>query len=625
MTRVVTTGLLAWGCSAPAPARYADALHADSPCYDVNLLDGLDTVGPEETLDLFDCLNRAGHLDAWVGVRDAIGEPAVSGDAGAVEVARLFDQVDLSTEGPDANADGATDLLVEAIGGAPAGTWSAQEPPDPADGVLAPLSTALPALGAALRADVARTEFLADVLADPETARWVRSVDAVARSSDPLLSDRDDWLIHLGQSLADARSPGNDRWALATGDSLRDLVAVALAGDDPALSWLAAPLASLLGDPSVRAALPGAIVDLALAGHLGPAGAQLAWLVEVDASGAPLTPDQDSALYRFVRLLDSANGPVTCEIDLILLQIQFFHVDNLAVSVLSILADLDPDSVSGGVDVLGDLLGSELTIALLHGLVDGVDGACDGLTHDIVDDLAAVEAVAGPEADDLLALLVTVLDTAQNGEVDHLADIPDLAAPLLDTGTLRALEELLRDTAAGPVWTDVVGVLPLLLDPAGHGLTAADEPAVDLADVVDLLLWVVDQDATTGTRGWLRLQPILDPLLRDDGTWVSVARAGDLFADPSSRMSTMLDLVPVWLDADPELSVLPDAAEALRDPAVRDPVLSLLATAPVVEAVLASTPDAGHAETPLGWTGRLLVDGTLDEVLLWLDATTSGL
>ncbi len=615
-------------CAPADEARFSDGLHSDSPCYEVNLLDGLDDASPDEFLSLFDCANRFDHLDALVPVRNGLELPASSGDPGAIELVRALngaweDPIG-AFEAPEQLSDdelgqGLLDLFLESVGGRPAHTLSSSDPPDPAQGPLALLGPSVTTTSAALRADVDLSDFLGAMIRDPETARWVRSFSSVASSSDPALADRAAWLPHVGEAIAATRTPGNDRWSYATGDSLRDLVDVVILGPNPALVTVAPALEGLLTDPIVLGALPGALVRLSEDGHLAPAGAQLAWLTNVDAAGDPLGDGDDSALYRFIRLLDEANAPVDCALDLILFEIGFFHVDNLAVSVLSLLADLDPDTVDGGADVLGSLLGSELTLGILHLLIDGVDGTCDGLTHEIVDDLAAVESLSGPEADDLLATLVVLLDVAQEGESDHLWDIPGVAEPLLNTGALRAGEELLRDTAGGSGWTDVVGLLPVLLAPSEFLLSAGDEAAVDLSDAVDLLRWFVAEDETTGQRGWSTIAPVLAPALAQDGLWSAVGRLGELLQDPTSQAARSLDLLPLWLEADPDLKALSAVADLADHPPVRDPTLALLATPELLDTLLATAPVEGHLETPLGWASRLVVDGTLHDVATLVD------
>jgi hypothetical protein len=51
---------------------WQDQLQAESPCYDVNLLDGLDHESTVELWHLFECLNYDGHFDAWLPVVETI-------------------------------------------------------------------------------------------------------------------------------------------------------------------------------------------------------------------------------------------------------------------------------------------------------------------------------------------------------------------------------------------------------------------------------------------------------------------------------------------------------------------------------------------------------------------------
>ena len=64
--RIFAVALLMTGCGADSSeADWSDQVSPAGPCWEVNILDGLDESSTEELHGLFDCLNQGGNLDPF--------------------------------------------------------------------------------------------------------------------------------------------------------------------------------------------------------------------------------------------------------------------------------------------------------------------------------------------------------------------------------------------------------------------------------------------------------------------------------------------------------------------------------------------------------------------------------
>lgn len=624
-------------CGGPTnEPHWSDQLVPDSPCYRVDLLDGLDESSTDELRAAYECVNLHGHVAPFGPAVDALetastrdGRPAGLDLAAAVNHLGEVDVDPFAIAGllvdalrdPEIDPVVFVDVGIELIHGRPAPDVraGAVPPGDLTASLLTPLGPALvPAITVLLDDQLDAVAWLGGVLRDPETDRWLRTITAYLESDDAAVTaPLDRALPNLGRAIGAAASPGNDRWWGASGHSLRDAADVLLVRDvDPVLQVMSPHLAPLVADAAAMQALEDELVRLHDLGALQATPGQLAWMVGVDQHGDPLTdPSEPSALFRFMRLLSSANRPMDCTIDLWITSIDW-SFGNLAVAVLEILADLDPDTAQGTVEIVALLTDNVAADWMLHEAVDL--GVCPALTHDLVDDLVAVDVLTRPEADDLLEVVVGLLRVAKDGgSSNHVPDLVNALASAHDVGATEPVEELFRDVGDLPLIADVVALLPVLADPAGWGITAAGGEPTDLADFLDLVGWVFTVDPESGRTGLERFHPLLRAVMAQDGTWTALDRAGGLLRQEGTALSRLLDLLPAMLALDPELDLVHQLGAALDHPAVSAPLLRTLEAPGVVDALFADAPD--DAEPPLGFVGRLLADGTFDDVLAVVD------
>lgn len=628
-------------CGEPEPPWY-QSLQPDSPCYRVNLADGLDESDTVELRDLFSCLNHHGHLQALVPTVDALEEPASSGDPAGIELARTVNalsgaDLDLMellqgslglVDLPPHAATHGQDVVLELIYAEHHVTvrrkdYDLTDPDNLGGGAVAPLRPVVPVVTSALQQNPDTTDLLADLLIDPETHRWVRTVASWAEASDPSVREPLRGLLpELGRAIVATRSPENDRWSGATGDSLRDLVDAAsrrrARGD--LIEVVSPSVDPMLNDRIVRENLPVELVALHSEGHLEHAARQLTFLTQVDADGWPLTAGQDSALLSLVRLIHDTNKPMRCGVTVFGTRFDF-DLGNLAVFLLRVLADQDPDDVQSAANLVGSVLGSGIGGGVLNAIAD--TGVCDALTPQVALDLQALDRLGQPQARSLTHTLIRLLRVLRYGEADQVQNVVDLLAHAWDHGVVPPLEEVVRDIGPSPVFTHAANLVPVMNRPADFGVTAGDDPAKTLSDLLALSRWLVQRDQ--GRTGWQRLQPLLLPATTYDETWEAIHAVAPVLGNRTSALATAHELLPPLVQADPELRLMQQLSPVLGDPSIIEPALRLANTTPVIDELLATAPSSEHPEVPLAFGAHLIRSGTLDDLFRLIRTITDDL
>jgi hypothetical protein len=627
----------ALGCQA-APESWRDQLQPAGPCYEVNLLDGVDS--DAELHRTFDCLDRRGHLAPLAPTVATIDRPLEEGTVGRALAAALerlpelevdvFGVITLLADALRRDAQPVrvgVDLALELATGRPADAvrGGAVDPRDPevlASGVLVRLAPLLPIVARRLDGDQGPPirGVVADVLQSPETLRWATTFDAYARSTDPRIQPViDRFAGELGHALAATGEPSV--WTGPTGDSLRDTLDMALTGPTPLLDALAEDVVILLTDARVRARLPRMVESLEAGGHLARVPSQIAWMASVDRSARPLRGQEISALAGFLRLLHDTNRPFTCRASVLGIGVDV-DLGNLAVQILRVLSEQDAEFLISTSSILSDVLDAPLTDGALDLLVD--TGLCPVLTDQVIDDIGAVETLKRAEAYDLLVAFLEVLQLLRRGEEDHLQRLADVATLVVDRGASDPITELLRDLGPTPLMSDVVALLAPLTNPAAFQIPS-DDP-VTLDDFIDLLLWVVSPrtDGVPG-NGWSLLAPLAEPLLQHDATWGALDAGAALLRDPDTRAHHLLALAPDLLAIDPELTLAADVGAVLRDDPLADALLPVLADGALSSELLTPIPTGDDPRTPIAWAVELATDGTLDDLLHLVDLTLDAL
>ncbi len=637
--------LLLVGCDFHEEAAdWHDQVQPDSPCYRVDLFDGLSEENTDELHDLFDCLNQ-GAFEPLAPVVDALDEPTRTGEPAGIDLARLFNH--LPAAGLDLAAmlgavvvlfdeDGAplmaaAELLVELLYGVPFDQIALDGPSTVAEDLGAGLVVPLfPLLGDLATQTLDRDDDLGLLLA--EALRAELTLDAVATflavaeaDEEPLSLVPQQLLGQVGDALLAVQDTSNDHGASATGNTLRDTadaLLVTASGDATVLEVLLEPAEVMLSDEQVATALANALAADSKGGHLGPLPAQFVWLTSVDVDGGSLEPGEDSALVSLLRLLHTSDREVSCST----LGIEWLQTDNLSVWLLELIDEQEPDNV----DFLLNVGGWTFSYGEL---VEALASQCTIDSQQFAADAPALERLVDPQVGDLLVVLLDLLQALQpDGGTSRIPELVEIVSLVHEHGLSRPIEELLKDLTTTQLVATLLEFVPPLVDPwsdqawcangtdscveetwAGYDdedFTGGRHP-LDVYDLFDLL-GILDQPGSDGRSPLDRLRATLQMGVAHDSTWLTLNNAGTLLTTPGSRIADILADLPGWERIDPDWKLLSTSADLLEDGACTTPTLRIVETEPVLGSLEASSPDD---EGPLPFLSRLVTDGTLAEVL----------
>ncbi len=289
-------------------------------------------------------------------------------------------------------------------------------------------------------------------------------------------------------------------------------------------------------------------------------------------------------------------------------------------ATLRLIADLSPGTVQDLASLVSALTGGPVTEDLLELAVS--TEVCPDLTQQTLDDLRALEAISRPEATSLLTGVISALHVLERGEIDHLPALADLSEALFLAGGLEPFEELVRDLGGETISIDLVRSIEIALDPSAHGIERGGLIPIGLADGIELLRWSFAPDPETGQTGFQRLRPWMAPVLDQDETWQIVGNLATLSVDDRTQVSQLLELAPRIVALDPDLVLLEQLSPLLADAELAGPLLRLVETDPLRDALLA-TPDPSR-RVPLSWWGELVVTGALEDLLRLIDTLLVG-
>ncbi len=617
------------GCGSSGQTDWTSQLEPAGPCYEANLLDGLDEESTDELHAVYDCLNQQDNFAALGGLDASMDAPAEAGDPVGIELARGINRLAEHEIDPWAFAGVAVDLLeqqqldplveisVELLYGRPYDQLDAIELKSATQldsGVLRPMLPTLRQVSSAtLDADLEPAELLAEALEAPEADELAHTL-AHLGSCEQTGAIVQELPATLGDAIARTRDANNDHWADASGDSLRDLSETLLVntGNDGriALEHLADPARIILEDEITRDRVLEAIEQIEDEGRLQSLPPELLYLAQVDTEGGTLQPGEDSALVALLRLIHDANGEMTCSLDLWITNLSV-SLPNLSVALLEAVATLNPSQVEGGVDLLGTIVGWNLSRTLVEQIAN--TGICDVLTPQVAEDLQAIDRFNDPQAGDLLVTLHILLDALYQPNRSRVPELVDALATTHAFAATHPFEELLRDIGTAPITYDLLDLLPALRDPEA-ACGPMDRDPMDLEGLWEIAaaLFRVEENRSNVER----LAPVIQTAMTQEGTWTALGNLGALLREPSSTSTTITQRWPQILALDPELEILRQLTPVLGSPTTVAPLLRVTENAEFIT-------ELGQAELseegPLPFYARMVVGGTLRAALDLID------
>lgn len=636
----VAGALLVSACSVPNNGFRTDGhLDPSGPCWAVDIGDGLDESSAAELQTLFSCIDRDAALRPLAPLVERLGEPDRDGvelGARVAQVVNRLPSIDIDIwslastalellESEEPVVEPILELGVELLYGRPWGTVRSSvvlaDPAELAQGVVTPL---LPLIGptSTVLIDTAPgiPGLLADAAEDEAVADTLCTLVGIAETEDPGIREIADRLMaDLGVAIARTRDPWNDRWRDASGDSARDLVSALLTYEDDMgrtfLEGVNEPLGAILRDDPLRFRVEDALEAAVAGDHVAPLPLQLRYLAETAVDGGSLEAGDDSALLGFLRVLDQANQPMECSLDLWVTDLEI-DLGNLSVAVLRTLARIDPSATETGVSLLGTVLGWDLSQATLDLVASS--GVCPTLDEQLVSDLQAVDRLNDPEAGDLLVVMLDLLAAFVDSgtDEDRIPELVDVLAHTHATGLVPPVEEILRDVGDSALMGDLTAAVPVILDPSPLAVATCPTGSqpLDFAGLWGLTRVVM----VGGTEPALldQLAPAGQVWVDDDATWSALGNLSVLLTADGARIRELPALSSRLLAADPDLTILRDLTPLLRDPTLSDPVLRIAESPAMAEELGRTELDR---EGPLPFFARLVTGGTLEVVLRTID------
>ncbi len=649
--------LVSSGCSGPAlRGSWWDQLVPDSPCYRVDLSDGISEETTDELRDLYDCVNQ-GNLEPLRVIVDSMDQPSRTGDPLGLDLAAVYNHLPETGFGLVFLLDAAVGLLdspedplirlaelsVELIYAESYASVSqagpSTNPEDLKEGVLQPALELLNPLSTAiLDNDMTLFPLVADAVEGQISHDILYAARAAASTDSGLLADfTTRFPSLLGDALERSTDISNDHWSLASGNSIRDFVQVLVSSTSDGSTILETaiqPLWKILSDSVVLSGTEELLRESYISGSLASVPSQLLILADEDIYGDHLDPEDDSALQSLIRLLETANQQVSCSVTVFGIEIiQVDISDNLSVWLLEILAQQDPDTISQGLELAGTTLEWTLFLDMLETLA----GACNLDESQLVADIPSLARLVDPEVGDLLVFLLNYLQVLHpSDDVNLIPELVELLSVVETLGLTQPLEELIRDLADGRLVSLLLNTLPVLLDPWSQESWCADSadscndeiwvgypddafPASasppDMASLVDLVGELLTPDLTELTP-LESLMPYLQIVADNASTWQAVENLGDLLNQSDAKILDSPDVLVALMELDPDLETLETMAILLRDDDLMLPIMRMTENESLAEAIAFTDTTQ---EGPLPFASRLVIDGTLSSLLLTIE------
>ncbi len=599
-----------------------DETRAGSPCLDVNLLDGLDEDSSAEMLALYACLNQNGAFDALDPVVDEVVEGSDRNlDPLAMHVAVIFNAV--PDKIPIWETLGAVQqllleenafllqvlqLVAEFVYGVP---W-----PE-----VAELEEAGQLQDAALLAEGPITHLVPVLQVWAEEIVDADDVEASGEILDHLLSmpELRDTLVTLRELLRDNDSHHlfddfSENWGeffLQTHDDVtgRNTLVDALgalvtpiadeSGQPIVIEKMLPPADDILSDTVVRERLVDGIGDLYDDGTLLELPDQLRYLMTIDMGGGTLEPGEDSALESALILLDEADAPFDC--------FELIHTDSVSVWMLEeiVILGLEADSIDDLIFAIEDMYGWLIEVVDLLCVIPQVLK-----THfDAIIRLAESGALYS-----LIPLLYAVTDP-YGADHNHLDAVIDILRIALDHDLIDPIEALLAPTLGQDFIPAVLAIIGAYVDPS-YDLAAGD--VYTLLDVVDYLITPPEGEGYDRAPVVIAGEIVHGIVVgAPDELDAFLVAWGELLADPDAVTNHIMYDVEGLLDLDPDLQTLDYVGDILADEEICTHWLLVFEDTGLMDA-LGAHGSAGGEEVPLAMLGRLIADGTAEDLILLL-------
>lgn len=480
---------------------------------------------------------------------EAFTLPNALNEESGIDAARLFNQtlgnvtglVSALDEGDSLLSDGiwgldTTALLLELILGLPgptalAPTLDVTDQDLYAAGLLTPIRDLIAPIVTVLSSFDTR-ETIADVLIDPQTDRWLKTIDTLNASGVAPTEQAFDAL------LKDAAGLYTTSTSLPAHQTPQGLVFSLIDGEFTGIETLADSVVNTLDDPGREDALLITLRGLEADQELPSVIDALVWFLNVDLNGEPVQPEY-SAMAALVRLTHDTNQPMVCTIDLWLTSFDI-ELGNLAVSLLSTIASWENSEPTDSLSVLSSLLdiqifGYDLSQSVLEGLADS--GACPTLTPSVVADLAVIDSLTTTDAEPLLNATVSLLANLERADDLAITDVAQMLDDLHEADLIEPMGPIVGLLGSSPLSDQLLTIILALDAPAEHGLNANQH--ADLNDLIQLAISAISPD-DYGNYAWDIQADGTEALLHESALWTLIENGARLAQEDNASINQIL-------------------------------------------------------------------------------------
>lgn len=401
----------------------------------------------------------------------------------------------------------------------------------------------------------------------------------------------------LGKVLEATYDTSNNIWA-DSGENSAISFAEALfltTGENPSpMTTLAPSIHNILSDTRIRTPLKEILLEK-LKPELYPA---VQYLIDVDRSGNPRTRNTPSALYDIFGIMDQSNAPLECSLSIFSFSISEISVDNLAVELLSRIANESPETVDNALSLL-DVLDLGITDWMLDQIV--ASEVCPILSYDFVSRFQSLQRLGDPEVAPLLAIGLDVIKIMRHPTQSRLPDVADIMSTVHNTGLIKPTEEILSDILSSELLIDGTDIIPHLEDL--HATCSGDIEPISYPAFLNLFADLLSEEHKEPLSSFAAF------MIAQDNLWSIYSRLPPVMQSPA-----MESLFPTIHNLDPYTLEMPTI-----DQDTRELVYRTMEHPDLAEALMQLDP---QNHTPLTWMGQFFINDTahqLVSLIAWLD------
>ena len=405
----------------------------------------------------------------------------------------------------------------------------------------------------------------------------------------------------LGQAFEATYDTSNDIWADAGDNSIIWFVNTLFSSSNnisPPIITLSPPIQNILSDTRIRTPLKD-IVITQLKPELYPA---IQYLIDVDRLGNPRTSNTPSAMYDIFSIMEQSNAPLECSLSIFSFSISEISIDNLAVDLLSRIANESPETVDTALSLL-NVLHLGITDWMLDQIV--ASEVCPMLSYDFVSRFQALQRLNDPEVAPLLGIGLDIIKVLRHPTQSRLPDVADIMSTIQSTGLTMPMEEVLTDILHSELLVDGTNLIPYFENL--HATCPNDIEPISYSAFLNLFSDLLSEEHRSN------LSSLAAFVIEQDDTWNIYSRIPSIM-----QHSAMERLLPTAHNLDLYTIEIPNI-----DRETRNLIYRTMEHSDLSYSLMQYDP---QMHTPLTWIGQILIDDTAHELIsliVWLDERLS--